>query len=81
MANAKTPPPQDGVYSDFPRSPSAFDADDRISFSRLDNKFILETGEGTEYEWDAALRRWVSVVRMRQLCEHARPVAEEIILT
>jgi HIV Tat-specific factor 1 len=48
--------------SGFPQSPSAFDADDRVSFSKLDDKFILETEEGTEYEWDTALRRWIPVV-------------------
>ena len=48
--------------SGFPQSPSAFDADPRVSFSRLDDKFILETDEGTEYEWDTALKRWIPVV-------------------
>ena len=48
--------------SDFPQSPSAFDADDRISWSRVDEKFILESEQGTEYSWDKALRRWVPTV-------------------
>ncbi len=48
--------------SGFPHSPSAFDADDRVSFSTLDDKFILETEEGTEHEWDTTLRRWIPVV-------------------
>jgi len=52
----------EGVLTGFPQSPSAFDADDRISFSKLDNKFILETEEGNEFEWDTALRRWIPVV-------------------
>ena len=51
--------------SGFPQSPSAFDADERVSFSTLDDKFVLETEEGTEYEWDTALRRWIPVVGLR----------------
>lgn len=54
--------PEEGVQTGFPQSPSAFDADERISFSRLDHKFLLETEEGNEFEWDTALRRWIPVV-------------------
>ncbi|KID90006.1 Nucleotide-binding, alpha-beta plait [Metarhizium guizhouense ARSEF 977] len=36
-----------------------FDGDDRISFSRLDNKFIAVHDDGTEFEFDAHLKRWV----------------------
>ena len=48
--------------SDFPTDQSQFDGDDRISWSKLENKFILETEKGQEYGWDTALRRWVPVV-------------------
>lgn len=54
--------PEEGHQTGFPQSPSAFDADPRVSFSRLDDKFILETDEGNEYEWDSDLKRWVPVV-------------------
>ena len=47
----------------FPPNPEEFDADDRISFSKVDNKFILEAETGQEYEYDHALKRWVEVVR------------------
>ncbi|KAL9010557.1 MAG: hypothetical protein Q9173_004514, partial [Seirophora scorigena] len=43
----------------FPTNPEDFDADDRISFSKLDSKFILETDDGQEFEFDDALKRWV----------------------
>ncbi|KAH8697340.1 nuclear mRNA splicing factor-associated protein [Talaromyces proteolyticus] len=46
----------------FPQDPSEFDNDPRISFSRLDNKFILETEDGQEFEYDTALKRWVQAV-------------------
>lgn len=48
--------------SSFPTDPADFANDERISWSRLDNKHILETEQGAEYEWDEALRRWVAVV-------------------
>lgn len=47
----------------FPTNPEDFDADDRISFSKLDNKFILETEDGQEFEFDDALKRWIPAVR------------------
>lgn len=49
----------------FPQDPSEFDSDPRISFSKLDNKFILETEDGQEFEYDATLKRWVQAVRTR----------------
>ena len=49
--------------SGFPTNPEDFDADDRISFSKLDNKFILESDDGQEFEFDDALKRWVPAVR------------------
>ncbi|KAI4255437.1 MAG: hypothetical protein LQ352_002576 [Teloschistes flavicans] len=45
--------------SSFPTNAEDFDADDRISFSKLDNKFILEADDGQEFEFDNALKRWV----------------------
>ena len=49
--------------SAFPTNPEEFDADPRVSFSKLDNKFILETDDGQEFEFDDILKRWVPVVR------------------
>lgn len=54
--------PEESLRSGFPQSPSSFAADPRVSFSKLDNKFILETEEGNEFEWDTALKRWIPVV-------------------
>ena len=48
--------------SGFPQSPSEFDEDPRISFSKLDGKYILETEDGEEYSYDPALKRWVPSV-------------------
>ena len=49
--------------SNFPQNPEEFDADPRVSFSKLANKFILEADNGEEFEFDDALKRWVPVVR------------------
>ncbi len=49
--------------STFPQEPSEFDGDPRISFSKLSSKFILETADGQEFEFDDALKRWIPVVR------------------
>lgn len=44
----------------FPTDPAVFENDDRISFSRLDNKYIaVQESDGTEFEFDAQLKRWV----------------------
>lgn len=48
--------------SSFPIDPQAFDADDRISYSKLDQKFLLVADDGSEYEFDDALRRWIPVL-------------------
>lgn len=42
----------------FPTNIQEFDADDRISFSKLDSKFIAVHDDGTEYEFDADLKKW-----------------------
>ena len=48
--------------STFPQEPEEFDADPRISFSKLSNKFLLEAEDGQEFEYDDVLKRWVPVV-------------------
>ncbi|KAI2640463.1 hypothetical protein GGS26DRAFT_538285 [Hypomontagnella submonticulosa] len=46
----------------FPTDPQDFDSDERISYSRLDNKYIAVQDDGSEFEWDAQLKRWIPVV-------------------
>ncbi|KAE9376792.1 hypothetical protein N431DRAFT_330804 [Stipitochalara longipes BDJ] len=48
--------------SSFPTNPEEFDADDRISYSKLDNKFVLVQEDGAEFEFDDAIKRWIPVV-------------------
>ena len=55
------------ILSNLPQNPEEFDADSRVSFSKLANKFILEADNGEEFEFDDALKRWVPVVRPRPL--------------
>lgn len=47
----------------FPTDPAEFDSDERISFSKLDNKYIaVQEVDGAEFEFDAQLKRWIPVV-------------------
>ncbi|KAM3523011.1 hypothetical protein NHJ13051_005322 [Beauveria bassiana] len=42
----------------FPTDVQEFDSDDRISFSKLDSKFIAVRDDGAEFEFDAERRAW-----------------------
>lgn len=66
--SATAPAAEESSLNRFPRDPSEFDSDPRISFSKLDNKFILETEDGQEYEYDTALKRWILSVRVIVSC-------------
>ena len=59
---AGTPPADQATRAPLPNDPETFDADERISFSKLSNTFLLEAEDGQEFEWDSALKRWVPVV-------------------
>ena len=59
-----------GALSSFPQNPEEFDADPRVSWSKLDNKFILEADDGQEFEFDDGLKRWVPVVRPHPLANN-----------
>ncbi|PSS03563.1 hypothetical protein BD289DRAFT_154221 [Coniella lustricola] len=61
-------PPAAAEVLTFPTDPAQFDSDDRISFSRLDNKYIaVQESDGTEFEFDAQLKRWVPVLDDEEL--------------
>lgn len=62
MEDSPISPGDNGIRSNFPLDPEDFDSDPRISFSKLDNKFILETEDGEEYSYDTALKRWIPSV-------------------
>lgn len=47
---------------DFPTNQDEFDKDDRISFSRLDSKYIAVHDDGTEYEFDPVSRLWIPII-------------------
>lgn len=64
--DAPASPPQ-GPSSNFPQDPSEFDSDPRVSFSKLDDKYILETDDGQEYSFDTILKRWIPTVCARFL--------------
>jgi hypothetical protein len=48
----------------FPHTPDAFDSDPRVSYSKLDGKWILEDDvDGSEWEWAETYGKWVPSVR------------------
>lgn len=59
---ASPSPENGGVARNFPTDPTEFDNDPRISYSKLDQKYILETEDGQEFEYDSAIKRWVHQV-------------------
>ena len=61
MASDTADAPQ-ATRAPLPTDPATFDADERVSFSKLSDKFILEAEDGQEFEWEPALKRWVPVV-------------------
>lgn len=60
------PPPNDALSAArvaFPQTPEDFDSDPRVSFSKLDSKWILEDDDGSEWEWNDVAKRWMPSVR------------------
>lgn len=48
----------------FPITLAGLNQDDRVSFSRVSQKYTLEQEDGTEYEFDEILKRWYEVVSL-----------------
>jgi len=60
-----SPPPSDALSAArvaFPQTPEDFERDPRISFSKLENKWILEDDDGSEWEYNEGLKRWMPSV-------------------
>ena len=84
MAEATTPPEQsysldDSVpagpgMSSFPTTEADLRSDPRVAFSRLSGKWTLEADDGSEYEYDGALRRWIPVVCIPLVFHHRSAV-------
>ncbi|KAG0135358.1 hypothetical protein HOY82DRAFT_589829 [Tuber indicum] len=51
-----------GGGSSFPTTREEFEADPRVSWSRLTGKWSLEADDGTEFEYDEGIKRWVPVL-------------------
>ncbi len=47
----------------FPHSVEDFGDDPRISYSKTDGKWILEDDDGSEWEYNDALSKWMPSVR------------------
>ena len=57
---------------DFPTNQDEFNHDDRISFSRLDNKYIAVHDDGTEYEFERESQRWIPIIDEALIQEQQR---------
>ncbi|KAF2842394.1 hypothetical protein M501DRAFT_1013738 [Patellaria atrata CBS 101060] len=58
-------PPNDGMSAArvvFPHSPEDFENDARVSFSKLENKWLLEDDDGSEWEYNEALKKWIPLL-------------------
>lgn len=72
------PPPHDGLSAArvaFPSDAEDFERDPRVSFSKLDSKWILEEDDGSEWEYDGSLKRWIPSVRLTTLSTRLRGIA------
>jgi HIV Tat-specific factor 1 len=54
----------------FPQTPDQFEQDTRVSYSKLDNKWILEDVDGSEWEFEESLGKWMPSVRLSRLRLH-----------
>lgn len=76
----------DAMDVPFPTDVQEFDSDDRISFSKLDNKFIAVHDDGTEFEFDPELKRWAAIEEdpadddLDELREFSRTPADDAAL-
>ncbi|KAJ9647719.1 hypothetical protein H2199_001493 [Coniosporium tulheliwenetii] len=43
----------------FPQTPEDFESDSRVSYSKLEQKWLLEDDNGSEWEFNEALAKWV----------------------
>lgn len=51
----------------FPQEPETFADDERISFSKESKTYILEDGDGNEWEWLEGPKKWSKTVRISRL--------------
>ena len=66
MPHRGSAPPNDGMSAVrvvFPQDEADFESDVRVSFDKLNDKWVLEDDNGKEYEWVANIRKWIESVR------------------
>ncbi|KAF3939545.1 hypothetical protein ABW19_dt0210208 [Dactylella cylindrospora] len=64
MADESHSPEADSLFDarGFPITLDGLNQDDRVSFSKVSQKYTLEQEDGTEYEFDEKLKRWYEVL-------------------
>lgn len=48
----------------FPQTEDDFKTDPRVAYSQLDEKWILEDDDGSEWEYDENQKRWIQAVSL-----------------
>ena len=56
----------------FPQNPDEFNKDPRVSYSKLDDKWILEDNDGSEWEFNDKYMRWMPSVCNPRSCYKIR---------
>lgn len=59
------PPANDAMSAaraTFPQTEEEFKNDVRVSFDRGNNKWVLEDDDGSEWEWNETISKWVPSV-------------------
>lgn len=59
------PPANDAMSAaraTFPQTEEEFKNDVRVSFDRPNNKWVLEDDDGSEWEWNETISKWVPSV-------------------
>lgn len=54
----------------FPSNPEEFDHDERISYSKISQTYLLEDENGEEWEWLSGPSKWSKTVRIHQNAVH-----------
>ena len=71
-----SPPPADALSAArvvFPQDEADFESDVRVSYDKLNDKWVLED-DGREFEWIPRVKKWTeSVLSLIHISEPTRP--------
>ncbi|KAB8339096.1 hypothetical protein FH972_022032 [Carpinus fangiana] len=59
LSNQGDAPPSDPPAASFPQEQEDFETDPRVSYSKIEHKWILEESNGSEWAYDESTKRWI----------------------